>query len=205
MPVNTGDTIVYQDLVNMVLNTVYSKCQNIDSIASSVPNELRNGYSRRISSSSASATFTTNDSFLSVVPRSTVQSQFNSFMSSRGVSMKPTAVISARGVVNFFAHAAAFVSARCVQVGANDTTAIAVFYNAGSVTYQNVSYNPSTVPETDAQISSNLNEMVAALNATQQFHTIVYNIQVNCCSCSSSSSSCSSSSSSSMFIGYMKL
>ena len=50
MPVNTGDTIVYQDLVNMVLNTVYSKCQNIDSIDASVPNELRNGYSRRISS-----------------------------------------------------------------------------------------------------------------------------------------------------------
>lgn len=205
MAVNTGSNIVYQDLVNMVLNTICNRCQNIDSIKSSVPAQLKNGYSRTISSSTASATFRVNDSFLKAVPRSTVQSQFNSFMSSRGVSTKPMATISARGVVNFFAHAAAFAAARCVQVAGNDTASTAVFYNSGSVSYQNVSYNPSNVPDTDAQLSSNINELVSALNNTQNFHTIVYSIQVNCCSCSSSSSSCSSSSSSSMFIGYMRL
>ena len=134
--ISSGSIITYGDLVSNVLNAIYSKCQNIDSFASSVPDYLKNGYSKTVTGPTVAgavtnATMTVNDSVLSVVSRATVQSDFNSFLASRGISNKSETVMSLRGILNFMANAAAFIKARVVNVAVSDeaNSAVCVFRN----------------------------------------------------------------------------
>lgn len=222
MSINSGSKITYQDLVNLVLNTIKSKCQNIDSISSNVPSQLRNGYSRTIDGGTIQcqwgdrpswATLSTvlrlNDSYLNVVSSSTVANQFNSFMISRGIATRSNTMMTLRGILNFMANAAAFIRAHMMVVSGNDTSTKILYYNQNNTSYPAVSsdgIDSSTL--SDSFLTTNLNNMLDALNHADRFHSVVYNVSVNCsssCSSSSSSSSSSSCSSSSYFIGYMKL
>ena len=60
MGLNANEGIVYQDLLNYTLQLVKSKCSNIDSFASNVPGQLKNGTSWIIKSATVSKVTYTN-------------------------------------------------------------------------------------------------------------------------------------------------
>ena len=229
MAVAVGQIIVYQDLVNLVINTILSQCQNIDSWKSSVPAQLRGTYSRTITGTTTTqvswdgkgaqtqpqtvttrATIRTSDSALQLVSSNTVRSQFNSFMSSRGIASKAGTIMTLRGILNFIVNAAAFIKCKVITVGSSDTTTVCVFYNQNDNSYGSVTAESSGV-DNDTWYRNTVSDMLNSLNNTSRFHAAQYSIAVSCCSSSSSScssscsSSSSSSSSSSVFIAYMKI
>ena len=135
MAVAVGQIIVYQDLVDLVINTILSVCQNVDSWDSSVPSQLRGNYSRTITGTvytdvswdgsgsqpqsqavTTRATITTSDSALQLVSSNTIRSQFNSFMASRGISSKAGTIMTLRGILNFIVNAAAFIKCKVITV-----------------------------------------------------------------------------------------
>lgn len=228
MAIQTGSIITYQDLVDLTINTIKTTCQNINNIDSSVPAQLKNGYT-----GSSAKTYTTtgtayngvgftpqtgngylkwllNDSKLNVVPEETVVNQLNSFLSSRGIAARAGTVMTTRGILNFMANAAAFISCKVIQIGSNDTSTIVTYYDQSASSYPTVT-SDLNYNDTDSFTPTNLTEMLNNLNSTNKFHTAVYSYSVSCSSSSSSScssscsSSSSSSSSSSVFIAYMKL
>ena len=228
MAITTGSVITYQDLVNLVLSTIKSRCQNIGNI-NSISGYLKSGASASRTSSVTTtgtsdgkgtgftpSTVTTraraslSSTPVTVVTEQTITDQFNAFMSERGIANKANTVMTLRGILNFLANAAAFIKTKVVVVGNDYNADTAVVYVANNTSFPSITSDTSNITQ-DAFLTTNLNEMIAALNNTQGYYQCYYNFSVSCCSSSSSScssscsSSSSSSSSSSFFIGYMKL
>lgn len=158
MTLATNDVITYKDLIDYALTKVKSICHNIGAYSSSVPAQYRtSSVENLVRSQAIPATVkvktghrpnftaymyvgTVPDSALAVVSEATVNNDFNSFMTSRGVSAKPDTVVTFKLLTNFFANLAAFISARTwliynPMVGTRGI----VFYHSGSVTYPAVS------------------------------------------------------------------
>lgn len=233
MAISPNNTITYGDLVNAVRSYILSTCKNIGTAwTSAVPTTFRPGgslgtivsvYSKVQGGINASAPITATAAVgansLGLVTQSTIESQFNSFMTSRGIMSRTDQLVTTKGLLHFYNSISAFFSVRVVVVTNSmvPNTRI-IFYNAGTVTYPTVpdgsgGSNSELIEAADINaLLDNLNSVLAQTTKGYAVPIVVSSV-TSCCSSSSSSSSCSSScsssssssSSSSWFIGYMKL
>lgn len=229
MAIEVGQIIVYDDLVDVVIETILSSAQNIDSWKN-VPAQFKAGYKRSVNSTLTvtpyndhrhgsyhapvnypiSATLTMNDNYCQLVSQAKVRADFDAFLAERGLTFKKGTIMTLRGILNFIVNAAAFIRGRLILVGMSDTPTVCVMYDSTGVGYPSVTDEFASMTE-DVYYSTEMQDFLNALNSTSRLRLLKYNIAVSCCSSSSSSSSSScsssssSSSSSSVFIAYMKL
>jgi hypothetical protein len=216
------DLIVYQDLLDKTLDMIKSKCSNIDAFASGVPSTLKNGTTWTLASGTVghnvngsttnhtlSTTATVSDSLLVTVPASTVKSQLQSFLTSRGIATKPDDIVSFKGIMNYYANISAFLSAKLMFVANSFSSGTFVFYNSSNTNYPSVTAETAGLNYPLSEVKTTLTEVMNSINNVQNVHyaNTVLTYNSSCCSCSSSSSSSSSScsSSSSSFIVYMDI
>ena len=119
MTIEKVQKITYADLISGVYEKIVSICGNVDGYSSS--SSLRSGHTYKASynsnpgsaqSSGLNVTATMeSSSYLSTVNSSTVKSQLESFFASRGLDSKSGEYVSTRGMINFYANLAAFLSA----------------------------------------------------------------------------------------------
>ena len=160
-----------------------------------------------------------NDTFTQTsVPSSTVLSQMDSFLSSRGLTNRVGSVATTKSVLNLFNNVASFLSAK-TQLLHGVVDGKALCYNKNSTpepTTVNVTAKgkPASIEEqladevTKAQAKQIIDDFVRAITTNNHARLIGTNRPSWVCSCSSSSCSCSSSSSScssssSSYIVYM--
>lgn len=229
MAIAVGNIIVYDDLVNVVIETILASAQNIDTWKN-VPAQFKAGYSRSITKTitvypyndnrhgtyhppvnyTGRTTLTMNDGYCQLVSQSVVREQFEQFLAERGLTFKKGTIMTLRGILNFIVNAAAFIRGRLMLVGMSDTSTVCVMYDRNGMGYPSVTDEYVNVSE-DTYYSTEMQDFLTALNNTARLRILKYNIAVSCCSSSSSSSSSScsssssSSSSSSVFIAYMKI
>lgn len=229
MAIEVGQVIVYDDLVDVVIETILSSAQNVDSWKN-VPDQMKAGYSRTVTGTMTvtpyndhrhgsyhapkdyptSATLTMNDNYCQLVNQATVRQQFDEFLAERGLTWKKGTIMTLRGILNFIVNAAAFIRTRLILVGMSDTDTVCVIYDQNASNYPSVTDEHVELAE-DAYYLQEMQDFLTALNSTSRLRVLKYNIAVSCCSSSSSSSSSScsssssSSSSSSVFIAYMKI
>lgn len=229
MAIEVGQIIVYDDLVDVVIETILSSAQNIDSWKN-VPDQFKAGYKRSVNSTLTvtpyndhrhgsyhapvdypiSATLTMNDNYCQLVSQAKVRSDFDAFLAERGLTFKKGTIMTLRGILNFIVNAAAFIRTRLILVGMSDTDTVCVIYDQNASNYPSVTDEHVELAE-DAYYLQEMQDFLTALNSTSRLRVLKYNIAVSCCSSSSSSSSSScsssssSSSSSSVFIAYMKI
>lgn len=236
MAISAGNICTYGQLVQDALNRICNIAQNIDSFRN-VPEEFQNGYSKteyhsfttsvswdgkgtqvNPTSTSASMKWTLNNNFCVVVPRATVEQQFNEFMTQRGIAQKSNTLMSFKGILNFYANLSAFCCGRLFSLTGQRNSAEVIFYDAsaqGGDGFPPVSTNDSNIETTLDDLNVFASELVENLNRPSRVLNAIYTTNLSCCSSSSSScssscsssssSSCSSSSSSSFFIAFMKL
>ena len=230
MAINLNETIVYQDLYQSVINSIISAGQNIDSWKN-VPSQMKPGWARTINgtvwidqkwdgrgpqvtshNAPTSIILTLNgDSYLKIVPSSTVRKQFDDFLASRGIVYKKDTIMTMRAILNFIVNASAFIRAKMVNVVMSDIDTVCTFYYEGGNDFATATPENNSPQDVGKYCVEQLNSFNNALTHTNKLHVAKYNIAVNCCSScsSSSSSSCSSSSSSSssssVFLAYMKI
>ena len=247
--IKTDDKITYQHLVDNVINKIIAQCINIDDKYNSVfknketktYQHLWNDHHYETEVTANTKGLVTNESETFVptpvvatishvfsnpldtqVKSDVVRSQFQSFLESRGIANKSNTVMTTKGILNFAANAAAFIKARVVTIANEQNKNVtATLYN-GSNDTSVIKYAAITSENTvDATNFSKVyvQQMADALNHTDRFQNLIYNVvmpekvdgRTNCSSssssssCSSSSSSSSSSCSSSFFIAYMRL
>lgn len=237
MAISAGNICTYGELVQDALNRICNIAQNIDSFRN-VPEEFQNGYSRIIHrhnfnttvswdgngtevkpvGTSASMKWTLNNHLCAVVPRATVEQQFNEFMTQRGIVQKSNTLMSFKGILNFYANLSAFCCGRLFSLTGQRNSAEVIFYDStasGSDSFPPVSTNDSNIETTLDDLNVFASELIENLNRPSRVVNAIYTTNLSCCSSSSSScssscsssssSSCSSSSSSSFFIAFMKL
>lgn len=198
--------LTYRTLYNSTVSKIKSMCLNVDS--NRLPSELTSGFSRVIAQKGdAKVTFTIQNPIY-VVSSSTVQSDLQSFLSSRGVWTKLDQKVTPRGLLNFFSNVAVFCRSK-IAVASSQlvSTGYPVYYSTtGQQSITNVTLNEEVVNNIE------VNQMLNVLNNLLQTNcgtlTVRYNT-VTTCSCCSTSSCCSSSSSccssSSFFVAFMLL
>jgi hypothetical protein len=211
--------LTYQTLIDSTLSTILSLVQNKDGYSSSVPAEVKPGYSITttigrsgglVNGTPCYFTFTLSaDTHLNTVTTETITNEFNQFMTDRGIMAKASSVVTTRGLINFFNNIAAFCSVKLILVTGQNTASKVMFYNQVENTY------PVTSPTQENELVSatDFNSMLNALNSTINNATKLYiarytissSSSSSSSSCSSSCSSSSSSSSSSTYIAYFNL
>lgn len=223
--------IVYEDLVNEIINKIKSICVNINSYSSSVRDNFKNGKTFTIASKSYTAsgsrtahtktvTAKVQDDMCAVVPESKIREQFEQFLIDRGIAVtnkKGKEVISMKSMMNFYANVATFITSRIVFMTnvfkpENDDAPQTKlrFYNQGNVSYNTVSIG-TDIDFTKANMESFAQDLMKAITKTTHAHAVKTTLSFTSCSSSSSSSSSSScssscsSSSSSFFIAFMEV
>jgi hypothetical protein len=236
----TNTEVTYSTLKDNFLAWLQTSCDNIGSYSSRVPDALINSsYSKSSSSEIKSVknlgwtmppayasywgSFSiieriNSSTIVPVVALSTINSEFSSFMSARGIDTASNTPVITTGLLAFWNNVAAFCSARLINVGSKYATNALRFYVSGS-DYHSVPTAQEIAQDdtyTAAQVTMLLNNFEAIIEQTSKARNVVYNFNNVVCSCSCSSSSCSSSCSSSsssssssscssIFIAYMKL
>lgn len=196
--------LTYRQLYDSTLSKIKSMCYNIDS--NNLPSQLKSGYSAVIAQRGDARVWFNIQNPVSTVSSSTVQSDLQSFLTSRGVWTKLDQIVTPRGLLNFFSNVAVFCRSRISVVSSQ-------LVSTGYPVYLSTASQPSVTSLTmDEEIVNNIeiNDMLNLLNNLLQTNcgtlTVRYNT-VTTCSCSSTSSCCSSSSSccssSSFFIAFM--
>lgn len=236
-----SNIVTYQNLIDDVVEKIVNLCINVDKDPN-LPNVIKPGYSWRLSQFTRKST---NDCWANAVIEGNtlladtlnirvssdiVRSQFNSFLTSKGITNKNDEVITFKGLMNFYVNAASFVASRIVLVGnsmyAPDVAEGVAFtaedslkadyakalYNSGSVAYSNNSdwdkennfkYGIQTYSAND--IKNDVANIIRSIANPAGVEYAKATITFGCCSSSSSSSSSSCSSSSSLFIAYMEI
>lgn len=225
----------YNDLVENVISKIKTICQNVDSLSSSIPSQMKNGAATNMARYSfntathgtqyLTVTSTVNDSAMTAVSLSTIRSDLNNFLNNHNLSLNlaKQRYVSNVFILNFFNSVASFIATHVKQViyryetsTSNYTTkAVVLYVHYDSPTYVNI----ASLNNANLNLStSNISDVTTALcncfkyynRAASLQSTITYACSSSSSSCSSSSSSScssssSSSSSSSFFIGFMKL
>lgn len=236
-----SNIVTYQNLIDDVVEKIKNLCINVDKDPN-LPDVIKPTHSWILSQFTrksendcwARATVEGNtlltDTLNKRVTEATVRSQFNSFLTSKGITNKNDEVITFKGLMNFYVNAASFVASRIVLVGnsmyAPDIAEGVAFtaedslkanyakalYNSGSVTYSNNSiwdkennfkYGIQTYSADD--IKNDVANIIRSIANPAGVEYAKATITFGCCSSSSSSSSSSCSSSSSLFIAYMEI
>ena len=225
----------YNDLVENVISKIKTICQNVDSLSSSIPNQMKNGVATNVARYSfntanhgiqhLTVTSTVNDSIMTAVPLSTIRSDLNNFLNNHNLSLNiaKQRYVSNVFILNFFNSVASFIATHVKQViyryetstGNYTTRAVVLYAHYNNPTYVNI----ASLNNANLNLSMvNISDVTTALcncfkyynRAASLQSTITYACSSSSSSCSSSSSSScssssSSSSSSSFFIGFMKL
>lgn len=213
MAINPNSQITYGDLYDSIVQSIKSKCANVGSSwSSAVPPNLRSGHSASFTTGSLTVRESLSDGNLTLVPVSTVQSQLDSFLMSRGLYTKRDQVMTLKGIISFYNNVAAFLLAR-VKVAAGDSVRVngsigqcTYYLSSSGISYMSIPYADTqswSVGEPQASVTN----LYSAISNTGKlyFARYSYSFTSSCCSSSSCSSSSSSSSSCSMFVAYMKL
>lgn len=215
MAITPGVPLTYDDLVSTALVKIKSLCHNINAYSASVPDQVKGavGYTQTDSLNMAKYTYTleaNTDGVIGIVPESTVDTQFNNFISYSGIGSKGNKPITTRGIMNFYNNLSSFCAVRLVSVSSQLAPNPVMFYNA--VPADNISTYPNIAQNTDSldyvgstDVTTLLNSLNESLNKVTKTHTVQYATSISCSSSSSSSSSCSCSSSSSIYIAYFNL
>lgn len=214
--------IKYSELIEYALTYISSVCENIDVMKPSIPDDVKNGYTRVLANNGKhSITMVVSDGTVAQVASSTVRSELTSFLSTQGVYSKAGTLINAKGVLNFFNYLASFISGHVFTVVNNVSGNKCCVYKAGAVSVSGVARLSEEIdsdPErhnvifTATHNENNLASLTEALKNVTSVKSINTLINYACssssssssssCSCSSSSSCCSSSSS---YIVYMMI
>ena len=210
MSLTTGQTIKYKNAVDAVLAQIKKVCQNIDALPSGLPNAFVNNKSWQVASKDVSyvtgngttgtftltATATVNDTILKAVPSSTVNSQFNSFLTSNGIADNTGELIPFKNLMIFCNVVSAFIATKVVFLTSAYSSNKYVFYNSEATNFPTLSdLTPANATFTADQIKVSFTDLLNCINKPIQ-HRLV-NVML------SYSSSCSSSSST--FIAYMDI
>ena len=184
MAIQTGQRITYGDLINGVYDKIISTCDNIGGYSSS--SSLRPGHSYTRSynnhagdkSTGVSMTATMyGSSYLSTVSSSTVRSQLDSFFQSRGLASKAGEYITTRGMINFYANLAAFLSAKLVRVVSSYDGASAIYYYSGG--YVDSIANAPNRPEIDIATTQNeIDSFVRNVSRDWQVYVTSYSYSI---------------------------
>lgn len=227
--------IVYEDLVNEVLKFLKNLCSNIGTL--NVRDNFKYNKEFVITDHSVTASghrqahtktvtgkiIDSLNMFKSPVTEETIKTQFNNFLSDRGIAInnkKGKEIISMKSMMNFYANIATFITTKLVIV-TNDFTPKSdrdadisrkryIFYNADNISYgSNISID-SEVDFNNVDIKSFTEDLINAIRKTTHSYAVKTKLSFSSCSSSSSSSSSScssscSSSSSSFFIAFMEL
>lgn len=214
----------WSDLIADAYNTVKNLCQNIDTYPSNVADDLKQNNSTYTLASGSGVTLTgkVNNAKLKQVSSSTVKTQLNDFLASRGLDNKNNPyqsggklVMTAKAIINFYNNVAIFIRARIhVYQSSIDGTKIYI-YDDGNVTYESPNISdavPQTFNITHGEATSAYSRFIDTYNrmtSNQNTAIISYSSSSSsssssCSSSCSSSSSCSCSSSSS-YIVYMMI
>ena len=149
MSTATNNIITYKDLTDYALAKIKAICCNIDT--DNIPTVYKSGYSRRVKTESfprikgtrknttcmPAFTFTVDivsqSNGISVVPMSTVTSEFNQFLIDRGINNKSDTVVTFKMITNFFNNMASFVGGHIYQVYSPYSNGVkAMVYHTGS-------------------------------------------------------------------------
>ena len=130
--------ITYEEMLNNTIDTLKSKCCNIDTYASGLPNAYKDGQSYTVKTQTVrkrnggdgsgavgakpaqpityrdvtlSTIATVSDSMLVVVPTSTVSSQITEFLTSRGIlpADEMNTIVTFKSMLNFYNNIASFL------------------------------------------------------------------------------------------------
>ena len=213
--------------INSTNSTSWSSYTPYNS-SKTAPTQLRNGYVKTLSSYSVSEKkvdarhtqsiavpnctisyqSTISDNILVPVYQGTIDTQFNSFLTSKGIVAKKDEVVSFKGMLNFMNNLAVFMAAKLVHVVNSVDKVSQVYYmssGSANTTLNTISDNNLS----NSDVKTNLQQIMAAICNVTRVHYANSVISYACSSSSSSSSSScsssSSSSSSSMFIAYMQI
>lgn len=148
---------------------------------------------------------TIDDNILVPVYVGTIESQFNEYLSSKGINTKVNEIMSFKGMLNFMNNLAVFMSSKLVHVVNSLDNTSQIYY----ISSAKPNFNQNIVVDeylTLSDIKTSLTDIMNAISDVSKVHYINNVVSFTCSSSSSSSSSsCSSSSSSSVFIAYMKI
>ena len=137
------------------------------------------------------------DNLLVPVYHATIDSQFTSFLNSKGISTKSNETVSFKGMLNFMNNLAVFMAAKLVYITNSINTPVQVFYISSAS--PNTTQNKISDDNLSAnEIKTNLTQIMAAINNVTRMHYASTAINYAC-------SSSSSSSSSSTYIVYMDI
>ena len=108
MPISNTE-IIYTLLINETLKRIKSICVNIDAFNPEIPDELKNGTKFRIANlyglnGKYELYGTTLDSITKIVPASSVEDQFRTFLSSRNLSTKDSTLNLEEGSIKSLTH-----------------------------------------------------------------------------------------------------
>ena len=127
MAIAQNNEIRYQELIDFVLNLIKTKCSNVDNLAPELPDAFKNGVkfviasqyfpaSGRMGAHTNYAYGTVSDETLNVVPLSTVRSQLEEFLSSRGILTKSREIVSYKSIMNFYNNVSSFLATKLIMV-----------------------------------------------------------------------------------------
>ena len=149
MPISNTE-IIYTLLINETLKRIKSICVNIDAFNPEIPDELKNGTKFRIANlyglnGKYELYGTTLDSITKIVPASSVEDQFRTFLSSRNLSTKYSTFsleeVSIKSLTHWYNNISAFITGRLKLINDSFGHGPFIFYdNSGNVTYQEINY-----------------------------------------------------------------
>ena len=212
MAIETGYDITWSELIAKAKQNLQQNIENLT--GATIPNEFKN-VAVEVSSRDALIqvnhgpahypikTYMTSDRNWGTVDWSTIETDFNSFLSSRNLANRQDQLISARLMLNFYENLSLFYVNRLVIVYSPITGAKKLYYyNDGSSytswsgTVTNIEAPVQDLPVTAEEAKVLLNSINANLKnkvkTYSQSYTFTTSSSSSCSSCSSSSSSSSS-------------
>ena len=158
-------TLTYGSLITQARNLIKSTCNNVDSNYSSIPAQYKSGWTQQTDNNALHVTASLSSNAVSQVAGSTVETDFNNFMNTCGISAISGNIITINGVLTFLNCLSSFCQARCVVYTSQYTTTNIIVYKTGTVTYPTVSYNGSN---TEIITALDTNNMVDVLGLCMQ-------------------------------------
>ena len=139
-------TLTYNSLITQAKTLLKSACNNVDSNFTNMPGQYKSGWSTTNVNNALTCTTTLSSNAVSQVAGTTVDSEFDTYMSSVGISSIGTTVVTINGLLQFLHCFSCFCQARCVVYSSQYTTTNVIVYKSGTVTYPT---NPSNASSTN--------------------------------------------------------
>lgn len=136
-------TLTYGSLISQAKSLLKSVCNNVDNNFANIPSQYKSGYSQTNVNNALTCVTTISSNAVAQVAGSTVDSDFDAFMNTCGISSISGNVVTVNGILTFLNCLSSFCQARCRVFCSQYTTTNVIVYRTGTVTYPTVSYNGS--------------------------------------------------------------